>query len=197
MAKRRIKKRPIQLPQISRIISEKFLGQLNRHRLKLYLGSVLVLVFWLLLNLFTPLISLWLPLTVLEKSQIKARNQLNNPRAHLELAEELLRNQNLIAAQKELELARALIDNESGSVELNSVEKKVYQIDALAKEVIRWEKISRDYPNFRDGHLQLAYYYYQLNRLEKAKENLAIALNLDPNFEPSRELEKIINETGR
>jgi len=38
----------------------------------------------------------------------------------------------------------------------------------------------------------LAIYYFRLGDDQKAKENLNIALKLDPNFEPAKNLQKFI-----
>lgn len=55
-----------------------------------------------------------------------------------------------------------------------------------------WEKVVSQKPNYRDGYFKLAIIYYQLKDLDKAKENLDKAFELDPNFEKGRELESIL-----
>ncbi|MBI4100491.1 tetratricopeptide repeat protein [Candidatus Microgenomates bacterium] len=62
----------------------------------------------------------------------------------------------------------------------------------IAKEIEYWEKTIEKYKDFRDAYFQLAVLNYRLGELEKAKPFLQKTLELDPNFEEGRELEKLV-----
>jgi tetratricopeptide (TPR) repeat protein len=63
----------------------------------------------------------------------------------------------------------------------------------IVSEVHFWESQLRDKPNYRDGYFSLALLNYRLKDMEKSRENLNKALDLDPNFKEGRELEKILD----
>jgi Tfp pilus assembly protein PilF len=128
----------------------------------------------------------------------------NNIQAHLVLAEEFLNNNQLDKAQNEL----VLVDNLNQRLALTEQQSKVLGITSivnglwakwqeankveLEKLVLKWRGIVADNLNYRDGYLRLAIYYFRLGDDQKAKENLNIALKLDPNFEPAQTLQKLI-----
>lgn len=62
----------------------------------------------------------------------------------------------------------------------------------IAKEIEYWEKTIEKYKDFRDAYFQLAVLNYQLGNFEKAKSFLQKTLELDPNFEAARDLEKLL-----
>jgi len=131
---------------------------------------------------------------------------LNNPydfKSHLALAEKLLTNNQFEQAEQTLLLAQGLqITNSANQKVLgettNSQLQKLWQKKHYAdpKDIQRlidaWEKIVEEKPNYRDGYLQLAVLYYKIYENGKAKEYLNKALEIDPNFEPALELQKII-----
>ena len=63
----------------------------------------------------------------------------------------------------------------------------------IFEEVSFWQSEVKLHPNFRDAYLNLALLNFQLKNLEESKENLDKSLELDPNFEEGRELEKLLN----
>lgn len=72
------------------------------------------------------------------------------------------------------------------------VENLINQPEQTTAATEEWEKVSRDYPDFRDAYLRLSQLYFQLHQNEKAKKNLEKALEIDPNFDPAKEMKKII-----
>lgn len=62
----------------------------------------------------------------------------------------------------------------------------------IAKDIEYWEKTIEKYKDFRDAYFQLAVLNYQLGEIEKAKSFLQKTLELDPNFEEARDLEKLL-----
>ncbi len=139
-----------------------------------------------------------------DRFQFARERVLKNPKdleAHLILAEEFLKNNQLEKAEKELiaaENIQKLIPNDQQVLGLTSKLEELYlrwqeeNPKELKKLISKWEKIISENPNYRDGYLHLALYYFKLGKKEKAKENLSKALDLDPNYKPSKELEKII-----
>lgn len=63
----------------------------------------------------------------------------------------------------------------------------------VVREISFWENEVRIRSGYRDGYMQLALLNFQLKNFTEAKENLDIALFLDPNFEKGRELERLID----
>lgn len=61
----------------------------------------------------------------------------------------------------------------------------------IAKEIEYWEKTIEKYKDFRDAYFQLAVLNYRLGNFDKAKAFLQKTLELDPNFEKGRELERM------
>lgn len=60
-------------------------------------------------------------------------------------------------------------------------------------DISYWENIADSYKGYRDAYFKLALLYYQLKDLDKTKENLNKVLELDPNFEEGRKLERILS----
>jgi len=63
----------------------------------------------------------------------------------------------------------------------------------LKEEVVFWERETEREPNWRDAWLKLSSIYYQLNDLQKAKVAITKTLALDPNYEPTKQLQELIN----
>jgi tetratricopeptide (TPR) repeat protein len=61
-------------------------------------------------------------------------------------------------------------------------------------ELKYWEQITGQYKNYRDGYFKVALLQYRLGNIEEARLNLKKTLELDPNFEKGRNLEKILNK---
>lgn len=83
-------------------------------------------------------------------------------------------------------LAVDLLGNVKERKELNN--KK----EVLMKEKKNWEEATSKYTDYRDGYFKLATINYQLGNIESARINLKKTLDLDPNFEAGRELEKLL-----
>lgn len=146
------------------------------------------------------LYSLFLPK---DKFQLAKERLVKNPNdfeAHLILAEEYLVNNQIEEAEEELVAVSSIqpsIDSKQqvlglssrlGGLWLRWQEKKPEEVEKLITE---WEEIISEKPDYRDGYLQLALLHYKLFENEKAKECLQKAIELDPNFEPTREMEKL------
>jgi tetratricopeptide (TPR) repeat protein len=139
-----------------------------------------------------------------DRFQFARERVLKNPKdleAHLILAEEFLKNNQLEKAEKELiaaENIQKLIPTNQQVLGSTSKLEELYlrwqeeNPEELKKLISKWEKVISENPNYRDGYLHLAFYYFKLGEKEKAKENLSKAIDLDPNYELSKELEKII-----
>jgi tetratricopeptide (TPR) repeat protein len=153
--------------------------------------------------------SLSLSTSFLPKNQFDTAKEaiLKNPediQAHLVLAEEFLNRNRLDQSLNEL----VLVDNLYQQIAINNQETRVLGISSvlndlwnrwrennkgeLEKLVAKWRGIVADNLDYRDGYLRLAIYYFRLGDDKNAKENLNIALKLDPNFEPAKSLQNII-----
>ena len=60
------------------------------------------------------------------------------------------------------------------------------------KELALWKNSLSKYKNYRDIYLKIASLEYQLGDKEAAREDLNKALEIDPNSEKGRQLEKIV-----
>lgn len=111
--------------------------------------------------------------------------------AHLQMAEVFLKNNQYQEAENELRQFQVLGVTTSKFGQL--LEQKFLQNPNDIKRLINaWEKITTDKPDYRDGWLQLAFLNYKIYEDTKAKECLAKALELDPNYSPSKKLKEII-----
>lgn len=70
--------------------------------------------------------------------------------------------------------------------------KKVY--DEKTREIKFWEEGIALYPGFRDGYFQLAILEYERGNFEKSREYLRKVMLIDPYFEESKKLEKILGD---
>lgn len=153
--------------------------------------------------------SFFLPKDSFQQAKHSLLKNPNDFQAQITLAEELLANNQLEETEKILLLAQKnkqlTMNNEefAGEVlgeEANSRlaelwQKKYYSDPKDIKRLIAvWERIIEEKPNYRDGYLQLAYLHYKLYENEKAKECLEKAIELDPNYEPTRELERTLSD---
>jgi len=153
------------------------------------------------------LTSFFLPKNEFQLIKEKLAKNPNDFEAHLKLAEKFLETNQLEEAEKALLLAQKLQTSNSESQIPNNFilgEKSNKKLKELWQEkdysdpkdirrlISVWEKIVAEKPNYRDGYLQLAILHYKVFENEKAKEYLGKALDIDPNFEPAREMEKIL-----
>lgn len=146
--------------------------------------------------------SFFLPKSTFQQAKEKLINSPNDLQAQIALAEEFLANNQFEKAEKTLLLAQNQV-NQSGNQILDKQasqkleelwQKKRYSDPKDIKRLISiWEKIITEKPYYRDGYLQLAYFHYKLYENEAAKEYLKKAIELDPNYELTGELEKVLN----
>lgn len=175
-------KNKLKFPQISRIF------------------TAVLLVAFLFLNFLS---SLPQDVFELERAKLGVLLYPQDLNAHLFLAQEYLKRGDMKDLERELLLSQALTDQRpetsNSSVlgaslsPLKVLEKIKGEPQRLRQEIAFWEKVAAEKPDYRDAYLQLAILNYQIYETNKAKENLAKALDLDPNFAPTRELEKIID----
>jgi len=151
-----------------------------------YFGVILAasFIFFSLISFFWPKNSFQL----LKEKIVKAPYDYE---AHLQLAEVYLQNNQYQKAENELWQLRVLGTSTSKFGQLLQ-QKLLQNPNDIKRLIIGWEKIVNQRPGYRDGWLQLAYLNYKIYEDEKAKEYLAKVLEIDPNFAPARELEKII-----
>ena len=69
---------------------------------------------------------------------------------------------------------------------------KQAQKRAIEAEIAKWENVVRQRPNYRDAYFELAVLTYRLNRIEETKGHLNKVFELDPNFKPAKELERLL-----
>lgn len=152
-------------------------------------------------------LSLFLPKDQLQQAKERLARNPNDFEAHLILAEEYLKNNQLEAAEQELSMAKRI--QQSGYQATGQIRKGILGAttstfsqlwqskmesspEDIRKLIRYWEMIVAEKPDYRDGYLQLALLHYKLYENDKAREYLEKVLKLDPNFEPARELERIL-----
>jgi tetratricopeptide (TPR) repeat protein len=129
--------------------------------------------------------------------QVLKEKLVKNPydlKSHLELAKIFLDANQFEKAEKELRFLQSNSQSEIRNSEIETLWQQKHYSDPkdIKKLISGWEEILEKYPNYRDGYLQLAYLYYKIYQNEKAKENLAKALELDPNFKPTEKMKKLL-----
>jgi len=149
---------------------------------KSVLISGVILLFGLLIT------SLLLP-----KDQFQTTKEavVKNPRQtenYLHLADQLLDRHQFAEAEKIIQVLG------ESDVSLEALQQKKATLDPreIQKLIDRWEAILAEKPDYRDGYLQLAKLYWQIFNQDAAQANLQKALELDPNYLPALELQKII-----
>lgn len=144
---------------------------------------------------------------ILPKSQIQTLKEklVRNPddfKAHLELAQKFLANNQFTEAEQSLRLAQKIpqknhsVLGQQTSQKFDELRQQKQYSDPkdIRRLIAAWEKIMAEKPNYRDGWLQLALLHYKLYENDQAKENLQKALFIDPNYTPTQELAKILGE---
>ncbi len=125
----------------------------------------------------------------------------NDSQAQIKLAEEFLANNQFEEAEKALFLAErqifqtnSLVLGKQTNPQPKELWQKKYYSDPkdIKRLIAAWEKVIEEKPDYRDGYLQLAYLHYKLYETEEAKEYLEKAIELDPNYELTREMEEIL-----
>ena len=125
-------------------------------------------------------------------------------KANLVLAEELLANNQFEEAERVLAIAQNQLEKQNQESKKGPTEdfkeklenlwlKKHYSDpEDISKLISLWEQITVQKPHYRDAYLQLAYLYYQSDKIQLAKQSLQQALDIDPNFELPKELKQTI-----
>lgn len=159
------------------------------------------------LVVFLLISSFLIPKDSFQEAKEKLLRNPNDFQYQIALSEEFLKNNQLEEAERALLLAQrnkqltmnnkqftgGVLGEEDNSKLAELWQKKYYSDPKDIKQlIVAWEKIIEEKTSYRDGYLQLAYLHYKLYENEKAKEYLEKALELDPNYEPTKELERII-----
>lgn len=159
------------------------------------------------LFLLITIYSFFLPKNQFQLAKERILKNPNDLEAHLILAEEFLKNNQLEETERELVIAQKLqsnnqqysnIANETQILGFSSGVDELWQKwqeenpQELKKLIAKWEKFVEENPTYRDGYLRLALYYFKLGENDKVEANLNHALKLDPNFEPTKQLQQIL-----
>lgn len=137
----------------------------------------------LVIKLFLPIFFLlFLIINLFSQTDFEINKDAGN---HPALGNQLLSHNQLDEAQIEFKLAN---DNEG----LSQVAKIKSQPEEIKTQIIFWEKIVAEFPNYRDAYLKLAILNYKINRLFDAKKYLDKALEIDPNNEVAKKLSSLL-----
>lgn len=137
------------------------------------------------------------PLSLFEKEKREILKNYPTPQAHLKLAKIYQQTHDSENAKREILLGLGFRpENRELKDALEEIEMSEQEKEVTRQKIEEWEKFLQDFPNYRDGYLELAVLYYQIYQNNEAWENLNKALQLDPNFEPARKLEKLLNQAG-
>ncbi len=139
----------------------------------------------------------------LSEAQTLKQQLLKNPqdlKTQLKLTEVFLKNHQFNETEKMLLLIESSQKNnpqvlgETINPTLVSLrqQKNLSDPEDIKKLIVFWENIVAEKPDYRDAYLQLAVLNYKIWQNEKAEEYLKKALIIDPNFEPTLKLKKII-----
>lgn len=158
-----------------------------------------ILIAFLAINLFYRLPTDFLNLQAAKTSVMLFPKDVS---FHLLLVQEYLKRGNMSAVERELNIAQTLstyypLPTTNSVLGLTLSPAKIWtkiknEPQRIKSEIIFWEKIIADKPEYRDAYLQLALLHYQIYETNKAKEYLQKAKELDPNFEVIKQLEEII-----
>lgn len=151
--------------------------------------------------------SFFIPENNFEQAKQSLLKDPNDFQSQITLAEEFLANNQFEEAERTLLLAQKIYDLRFMNYDLESQvlgeeansklaelwQRKLYSDPEDIKKLITvWEKIIEEKPDYRDAYLQLAYLHYKFYENEKAKEYLEKAIELDPNYEPAKKMERIL-----
>ena len=162
---------------------KKLISHLKKRILKHVVVSGVIIIFLLVI------LSIFLPKTELQSLKENLLKNPNNAEIKLKNIEALLKENQFQASE---EILKSISQDQNG--DLNQLwQEKHYSDPEDIKELIKaWEKIIEDKPQYRDAYLQLAILNYKIKEIQKAKDNLNKALEIDPNFELTKKLEEII-----
>jgi tetratricopeptide (TPR) repeat protein len=151
----------------------------------------------------------WVVFSPTDKLFEKKKEVMISPtdfKRHLELADELRKENDLEGAKREYDLAislkEAYLNSAAGSKQgknvlgeesvLEKIKERIFEPEKIRGEIERWEKIVDERSDYRDGYLKLAVLYWRLGEEVKARENLDKALEIDPNYDLALELKGVI-----
>ncbi|MBI3385245.1 hypothetical protein HY030_03590 [Candidatus Gottesmanbacteria bacterium] len=190
-----MKTQPQQLPHIYRFLSARIdlvvqkYALLPSDRKQLLINSLPLVVITLYL-----LFSLFSPASDFERAKLAVLNNPKDAQAHLALSQIFKKNYDFEKASQEALAASSLAPyDEEIKTEIGSLIALKTKPNQLQNELNFWQKISWQEPKFRDAFLQKAVFEYQLKNTPAAYADLQKTLELDPNFEPALEMEKILN----
>lgn len=179
-------------PHFPRIFSANLLSRLGSSLLWGFLALILGL------NIYaqTKLQPKYLPISL----QTVALPTLDN---HLALAQAYWREGLWPPAKRELLLAEELYQEPNTHTSVSSVlgvitspldilELWQDEPKRLSEDYLFWQKVTAQYPDYRDGYLRLANIAYQLGKSDAARGYIAKALELDPNSRGAQELLKLL-----
>ena len=108
------------------------------------------------------------------------------------MVEIYFQNNQFEEAEKELEKVQRSKGSMVQSEKLSTLwrEKQTKDPKEIEKQVKEWEELLKEYPDYRDGYLELTLLYLKLGKTKKAKEALQKALELSPNYEKSKKLKE-------
>lgn len=156
------------------------------------------------LFLLITIYSFFLPKDQFQLAKERILKNPNDLEAHLVLAEEFLKNNQLNETERELLTAQKLQKSNNVAMQQSKVLGFSSKLETLwsrwqeenpqelKKLIAKWEKFVEENPTYRDGYLRLALYYFKLGENDKVEANLNQALKLDPNFEPTLKLQQIL-----
>ncbi|MBI4999241.1 hypothetical protein HZB97_00535 [Candidatus Gottesmanbacteria bacterium] len=193
-------KRKLKFPHISRIFNATLLKGAKLYTIAFAAALLFVYIFQDL-----PVLKPFFPTGFLDFERMKLAVMLapNNISSHLLLSQEYLKRGDMEAVERELLLAQNLVEPSSPNSPtvlgaslspLKILEKIKNEPQKIRQEVSFWEKVAMEKQDYRDAYIRLAILNYQIYETERAKEYLKKALELDPNFEPAREIKKMLGD---
>ncbi len=140
-----------------------------------------------------------IPKSNFEIAKETVNKNFSDPKGHFKLAQTAGENNDYILAETEFRLASNLSENGLNNVlgltsEMNEIRKAVFPQEAVSREIAGWEKLISTRPNFRDGLLNLAVRYWQIDNNEAAQKNFVQARKLDPNNKTVQKVNELLEE---
>lgn len=81
--------------------------------------------------------------------------------------------------------AQDILDQQTSTAQL-------LQTNKVNEEIIFWQKITEEFPSFRDAYLKLAILNYKINRLFDSQKFLNKAIEIDPNNEVVKKISSLL-----
>lgn len=70
--------------------------------------------------------------------------------------------------------------------------QKQGEIQEIEAKITHWQEVVKEKPDYRDAYFELALLSYRLKRITEAKMYLEKVLELDPNYGPAKDFERIL-----